>query len=43
VCQLIGNIDWTTNLPTAAKTATNFGLAAVDLGFPVDAGAPGRL
>jgi hypothetical protein len=43
VCQLIGETDWLTHLPTAAKTATNFGLDAVDLGFPVDSGAPGRL
>jgi hypothetical protein len=39
VCQLIGGTDWTSHLPTAAKTATNFGLDAVDLGFPVDSGA----
>jgi len=39
VCQLIGDTDWTSHLPTAAKTATNFGLDAVDLGFPVDSGA----
>jgi Domain of unknown function (DUF4185) len=43
VCQLIGDTDWLTHLPTAAKTATNFGLDAVDLGFPVDSGPPGRL
>lgn len=43
VCQLIGETDWLTHLPTAARTATNFGLDAVDLGFPVDSGAPGRL
>lgn len=38
VCQLIGDIDWATNAPTAARTFTNFGLAGVDLGFPVDSG-----
>jgi hypothetical protein len=43
ICQLIGETDWATNLPTAAKTLTNFGLIGVDLGFPVDSGAPGRL
>lgn len=42
VCQLIGDIDWATNTPTAARTFTNFGLAGVDLGFPVDSG-PGPL
>jgi hypothetical protein len=40
VCQLIGETDWLTGLPTAAKTMTNFGLQSVDLGFPVDSGAP---
>ncbi len=43
VCQLIGENDWLTHLPTAAKTVSNFGLDAVDLGFPVDSGVPGRL
>jgi hypothetical protein len=43
VCQLIGETDWLTHLPTAAKTATNFGLDSVDLGFPVDSGAPNPL
>jgi len=38
VCQLIGETDWATGAPTAAKTASNFGLDAVDLGFPVDSG-----
>lgn len=42
VCQLIGETDWATGAPTAAKTASNFGLDAVDLGFPVDS-APGPL
>jgi Domain of unknown function (DUF4185) len=42
VCQLVGETDWATNQPTAAKTATNFGLDAVDLGFPVDS-SPGPL
>src|SRR5450756_2434242 len=36
VCQLIGDTDWATGNPTAAKTLSNFGLDAVDLGFPVD-------
>jgi Domain of unknown function (DUF4185) len=43
VCQLVGETDWLTHLSTAAKTHSNFGLDAVDLGFPVDSGAPGRL
>lgn len=43
ICQLTGDTDWTTNLPTAARTNTNFGLVAVDLGFPVDSGADGPL
>lgn len=43
VCQVIGDKDWTTNLPTAAKTLTNFGLDSVDLGFPVDSGPGGLL
>ncbi len=43
ICQLTGDTDWTTNLPTAALTNTNFGLDAVDLGFPVDSGAGGPL
>lgn len=42
VCQLIGETDWATNQPTAAQTLSNFGLDAVDLGFPVDS-APGPL
>jgi hypothetical protein len=39
VCQLVGETDWQTGQPTAARTVSNFGLAAVDLGFPVDSGA----
>jgi Domain of unknown function (DUF4185) len=42
VCQLIGETIWdtgTSGTPTAAKTLSNFGLAGVDLGFPVDSGA----
>lgn len=38
MCQLTGDTDWATNLPTAARTQTRFGLVAVDLGFPVDSG-----
>ncbi|HML08784.1 MAG TPA: DUF4185 domain-containing protein [Xanthobacteraceae bacterium] len=41
VCQLIGDADWATHQPTAAQTLSNFGLDAVDLGFPVDGGAAG--
>jgi hypothetical protein len=42
VCQLIGETIWDTGKPgtaTAAKTLSNFGLAGVDLGFPVDSGS----
>lgn len=39
ICQLTGDIDWSTNLPTAAQTQSRYGLVAVDLGFPVDSGA----
>ena len=36
ICQLTGNVDWETGLPTAAKTLSNYGLDAVDLGYPVE-------
>ncbi len=36
VCQLIGDTDWQTGQPTAARTFTNFGLDAADLGYPVE-------
>ncbi len=36
VCQLTGDVDWETGQPTAARTFTNFGLDAVDLGYPVE-------
>lgn len=42
VCQLVGQQDWATQAPTAAQTQSNFGLIAVDLGFPVDS-FPGPL
>jgi Domain of unknown function (DUF4185) len=43
VCQLIGETIWDApGTTTAAKTLSNFGLAGVDLGFPVDSG-PGPL
>jgi hypothetical protein len=38
VCQLTGEIDWETGLPTAAKTFTSAGLDAADLGYPVEHG-----
>ena len=38
ICQLTGDTDWSTNQPTAARTLSQFGLDAVDLGFPVDSG-----
>jgi hypothetical protein len=36
VCQLTGDLDWETGRPTAARTLTNFGLGATDLGYPVE-------
>jgi len=39
VCQLIGETDWETGLPTQAKTFTTAGLDAADLGYPVDMGS----
>jgi hypothetical protein len=42
VCQVIGETIWDTGTPgtvTAAKTLSNFGLAGVDLCFPVDSGS----
>jgi hypothetical protein len=38
VCQLNGETDWASGNPTAAQTLTNFGMAAADLGAPVDTG-----
>ncbi|HEY6357491.1 MAG TPA: DUF4185 domain-containing protein, partial [Vicinamibacterales bacterium] len=39
ICQLIGDTDWVTGKPTQAKTFTNAGLDAADLGYPVDLGS----
>jgi hypothetical protein len=36
ICQLTGDTDWETGQPTAARTLRNFGLDAVDLGYPVE-------
>ncbi len=36
ICQLTGDLDWETGRPTAARTLSNFGLDAVDLGYPVE-------
>jgi hypothetical protein len=36
VCQLTGETDWQTGRPTAAKTLSNFGLDATDLGYPIE-------
>src|SRR5579872_4368500 len=36
ICQLTGDVDWESGQPTAARTLTNFGLDAVDLGYPVE-------
>ena len=38
ICQLTGDTDWETGRPAAARTFTNFGLDAADLGYPVDHG-----
>ena len=35
VCQLTGDVDWETGRPTAARTFSNAGLDACDLGYPV--------
>jgi len=39
VCQLTGETDWASGQPTAAHTWSQFGLAGVDLGFPVESHA----
>lgn len=39
ICQLIGDMDWETGKATQAKTFTNAGLDAADLGYPVDLGS----
>jgi hypothetical protein len=36
VCQLTGDRDWETGLPTPGRTFANFGLDAADLGYPVE-------
>jgi hypothetical protein len=36
ICQLTGETDWQSGKPTAAKTYSNFGLDAADLGYPVE-------
>jgi hypothetical protein len=36
ICQLTGDVDWESGRPTAARTFSNFGLDAVDLGYPVE-------
>jgi hypothetical protein len=36
ICQLTGDVDWDTGRPTAARTFSNFGLDACDLGYPVE-------
>jgi hypothetical protein len=36
ICQLTGDTDWETGRPTPARTLTNFGLDAADLGYPVE-------
>ena len=36
ICQLTGDTDWETGRPTPGRTLTNFGLDAVDLGYPVE-------
>jgi hypothetical protein len=36
ICQLIGETDWQTGKPTAARTLSKFGLDAADLGYPIE-------
>jgi hypothetical protein len=36
ICQLTGDTDWETGRPTEARTFTNFGLDAADLGYAVE-------
>ena len=36
VCQLTGDVDWETSRQTAARTFSNFGLDACDLGYPIE-------
>jgi Domain of unknown function (DUF4185) len=36
ICQLTGDTDWETGRPTPGRTFANFGLDAVDLGYPVE-------
>jgi hypothetical protein len=36
ICQLTGDTDWETGQPTPGRTLANFGLGAVDLGYPVE-------
>src|SRR5208282_3916973 len=36
ICQLTGDTDWDTGLPTPGRTFANFGLDAADLGYPVE-------
>jgi hypothetical protein len=36
ICQLTGDVDWESGRPTPGRTFTDFGLDAVDLGYPVE-------
>jgi len=36
VCQLIGDTDWESGVPTTTLTQQRFGLGAADLGYPVE-------
>lgn len=36
VCQLTGDADWESGVPTTTLTQQRFGLGAVDLGYPVE-------
>jgi hypothetical protein len=38
ICQLNGENDWESGLPTAAQTLTNYGMIGADLAAPVDTG-----
>lgn len=36
VCQLTGDVDWLTGLPTTSRSESEFGLIGTDLGYPVE-------
>ena len=36
VCQLTGDTDWVTHMPTTSQTVSRFGFRGTDLGYPVE-------